>query len=450
MNWRSGAPLASFRSRPFTPTTPEMRQRVPKRDPRGTHRRKVVAARRTGVNAACSCGERRPEALIPGKPITCANCQRIAGGRTTVDQHHFAGRANSPATLPVPVNDHRARLSVAQADWPKSTLVNAEGSPLLAAAAASGGSSTLFSTSLKKACSGSRTCSKSSMRFRLSGSGRDGGLGRKYSSLRRGRNPMAVDHEISTLPVAVRVFPDSAAERDSRSAKFWRWPHGMVVIHTQEVRRGFIGIYRFIVDGECVEEGVFYHLLPRTDIHKLEEYVASHRAETHPEDFKRLRLLNRHEFLQVFYELAYKARCLVVGFNLPIHLARLAFTSAPARGFFAGGFSFTLWTYKDKKGCERPNGFRPRICIKYIDRKRSLIAFTARNSPDPEDLIPEGSLSGEPKPGYRFRGHFLDLRTLSFALANEVFSLEAACQAFGVTNGKKSIEAKGDHRSTHR
>jgi len=33
------------------------------------------------------------------------------------------------------VNDHRARLSVDQADWPKSTLMNAHGSPLLAAAA---------------------------------------------------------------------------------------------------------------------------------------------------------------------------------------------------------------------------------------------------------------------------------------------------------------------------
>lgn len=113
-----------------------MRQQFPKRDPMRTHRRKAVAARRTGVNAACSCGETRPEALIPGsKPITCANCQRTAGGRTTVDQHHFAGRANSRATISVPVNDHRARLSVAQADWPKSTRVNVDGSPLLAAAA---------------------------------------------------------------------------------------------------------------------------------------------------------------------------------------------------------------------------------------------------------------------------------------------------------------------------
>lgn len=240
---------------------------------------------------------------------------------------------------------------------------------------------------------------------------------------------MAVDPEISTLPVAVRVFPDFATERGS-GARFWHQPEGMFVIHTQAVGRGFIGISRLIVDGEFVEDTVFYHGLRKKDVQILKRYV---RAET---STGAVRLLTRREFLQTFYELAYQARCLVVGFNLPVHLARLAFASSPARDFFAGGFSLVLWTYKDKKGRERPNGYRPRICIKYIDRKRSLIAFTARNSPDPDDLIPEGSATGEPKPGYRFPGHFLDLRTLAFALADELYSLEAACEAFGVEHGK--------------
>jgi hypothetical protein len=35
----------------------------------------------------------------------------------------------------VPANDHRAELSVAQYDWPKATLENPHGSPLLTAAA---------------------------------------------------------------------------------------------------------------------------------------------------------------------------------------------------------------------------------------------------------------------------------------------------------------------------
>jgi hypothetical protein len=113
-----------------------MGRKFPGRDPSGAHRRKVIAARRVGIGARCACGEDRPEALIAGSnPTICAACQRGSKGRTTTDEHYFAGRANNPATIPISVNDHRAVLSVAQAEWPKSTLTNTEGSPLLAGAA---------------------------------------------------------------------------------------------------------------------------------------------------------------------------------------------------------------------------------------------------------------------------------------------------------------------------
>ncbi len=113
-----------------------MSRKFPRRDPSGAYRRKVVAARRVGVGARCACGEDRPEALITGSnPTICAACQRATKGRSTIDQHHFAGSANNPGTIPIPINDHRAILSVAQAEWPKSTLSNTEGSPLLAGAA---------------------------------------------------------------------------------------------------------------------------------------------------------------------------------------------------------------------------------------------------------------------------------------------------------------------------
>ncbi len=52
-----------------------------------------------------------------------------------MDNHHPFGKANSPFTIPVPVNDHRAELNVAQQDWSKETLENPDGSPLLAGAA---------------------------------------------------------------------------------------------------------------------------------------------------------------------------------------------------------------------------------------------------------------------------------------------------------------------------
>jgi hypothetical protein len=106
------------------------------RNPIRAHTRKTIAARRVGEGNKCSCGEDRPEALLPGrKPTICAKCERTKRKVVTEDRHHVAGKANDPTTIRVPANDHRARLSVDQYDWPRPTLENPDGSPLLASAA---------------------------------------------------------------------------------------------------------------------------------------------------------------------------------------------------------------------------------------------------------------------------------------------------------------------------
>ena len=113
-----------------------MARKIPARDPRASHRRKVVTARRFAPGAKCGCGESRPEAFIPdSEPTICAACDRRVRGRRKSDDHHIAGQANSPLKLSAPINDHRASLSNAQYDWPRKTLENPEASPLLAAAA---------------------------------------------------------------------------------------------------------------------------------------------------------------------------------------------------------------------------------------------------------------------------------------------------------------------------
>lgn len=106
---------------------------VPKRDPEGAHVRRRVAARRVG-SRRCVCGECRPEALVP-ETAWCAECQRKHQGHSLADRHHYAGAANDPTTLVVPVNDHRADLTRMQLDWPRQTRENPQGSPALAAAA---------------------------------------------------------------------------------------------------------------------------------------------------------------------------------------------------------------------------------------------------------------------------------------------------------------------------
>lgn len=113
-----------------------MNPKLPPRDPGSAYVRRKRAERRVGMGAKCACGESKPLALVPGSnPTLCAECDRKKKGKTTVDNHHPAGKANDPTTVPIPVNDHRAELSEAQADWPPGTLENSDGDPLLACAA---------------------------------------------------------------------------------------------------------------------------------------------------------------------------------------------------------------------------------------------------------------------------------------------------------------------------
>jgi hypothetical protein len=85
----------------------------------------------------------------------------------------------------------------------------------------------------------------------------------------------------------------------------------------------------------------------------------------------------------------------------------------------------------------------PAICIKHIDSKRALKGFTGRRNPDEEDRIPEGSTTGKPEKDYVFHGHFLDLRTLAFALTDRGYTLDGACHAFGVEHGNQTVKRHG-------
>src|SRR5207244_2137235 len=151
-------------------------------------------------------------------------------------------------------------------------------------------------------------------------------------------------------------------------------------------------------------------------------------------------LMTRRDFIDKVYRDAYKARCLLVAFNFPFDVSRLAwnFTSA-RRQPFTSGFALELWSYADKSGREVVDRYRPNISIKQIDSKRALKAFTGRKKADKEDRIPEDSETGEPEDNYVFRGHFLDLRTLAYALTDKGHTLESACNAFGVKHGKQHV-----------
>ena len=119
------------------------KKRLPIRDEIAAYQREAVAERRVGEGAQCACGESRAEALISGRRscnLRCIECNRKRHGQTTIDDHHVAGKANSPITMPASGQRSHSWLTVAQYDWPKETLKNPDGSPLLRAAASIRGS----------------------------------------------------------------------------------------------------------------------------------------------------------------------------------------------------------------------------------------------------------------------------------------------------------------------
>jgi len=258
--------------------------------------------------------------------------------------------------------------------------------------------------------------------------------------------------EGASLPIAVRVYPLKPDDTDSQSnyvRRFWRGPDAILVFDCEtrvDSRQTLtFGSYQAVIRGRRVEEGLFYgNELSQRELNILRNYVKIHKPDVSPDGHPKLRLLSLRQFLKEFYADAYKTRCLVAAFNLPFDLSRIAYAATAARRRYAGGFSLCLWTYLDKKHgreCKDPN--RPRILIKHIDSKRALIGFGGRLNTDPEDRITEGPTTGKPEDDFKFKGHFLDLRTLAFALTDRGYDLERACKDFGVEHPKEKATKHG-------
>jgi len=238
------------------------------------------------------------------------------------------------------------------------------------------------------------------------------------------------------LMVALRVFAarDEEEHHDERSSttarpKKRKEPQRTLVIDTETTtdpsQRLNFGVWRYYVDRRnglpglfCVEEGIVYaDDLPERDpagFAVLQAVARTQGADVAPGRDSELKLLSRSEFVEkVLWPYAYRQRATVVGFNLPFDLSRLAIACAPARSRFAGGVSLKLFDV------ER---YRPRIAYKALDSKRTLMGFTT----------PYGVDQG-------FRGHFLELRTLVFALTDCGHTLESACGAFEVPYEKRAV-----------
>ena len=135
-----------------------------------------------------------------------------------------------------------------------------------------------------------------------------------------------------------------------------------------------------------------------------------------------LGLLNRTSFVGRILWKSIRNGELVVGFNLPFDLSRLAIKpTAGRKGEWSLALS-SLWR-NPKTGRVVPNPKRPRIMV---DAQNSKMAFIRLGSILHKEEWPK-------------EGRFLDLRTFAWALRNKSYSLKGACRAF-------HVEGKVDHK----
>jgi len=235
-----------------------------------------------------------------------------------------------------------------------------------------------------------------------------------------------------------------------------RWPGGVLVFDcettTDRAQRLTFGWYRYArwqANGtlRTVEEGILYAdaLLDRdpAGYAQLVRYRRHHRPDLDGPRHQGLSLLSRRAFLNHVLWPALQADAHVVGFNLAFDLSHLAGAwgetrrkrkrspkRMPPSDVFVRGFSLTLWEYQDKATGEwREHKYRPRIRIKHVDNKRDFIGLGPVRKRDRRD----------PQHG----GRFLDLKTLAFALTNRGHSLDSACRALGVEEGKMTTPVHG-------
>lgn len=203
---------------------------------------------------------------------------------------------------------------------------------------------------------------------------------------------------LDTLALACRVYPVTPELiKTHRARRSWQQPRSMLIFDTETridaTQRLTFGSYRFLVDGVCLEEGLFYaDDLPEADQAILRAYADAHLADVGEAGVGCLQLLTQRQFLDKVLLVGFKARGLVVGFHLAFDLSRLAHDSAEARGAFTGGFSLGLWPRDTELGPAR-HPFRPRVGIKQIDSKRALMGFTGSQRPSPVDRIGRVTIS---------------------------------------------------------
>jgi hypothetical protein len=238
-----------------------------------------------------------------------------------------------------------------------------------------------------------------------------------------------------SLDIAVRVFSaprDSPTVRKNRKRRKAKWRKRYLIFDTETTRDtaqeflfGVLRYCEFANDGRlrCLDEKIIYADSLETawpeELECIREYCRGRMADTATR--MRLRAIPREDFARLMINVLRTAG-VVVAFNLPFDLSRVALGWGRARTWHPRAFS--LWFGQYEGGEDR---YLPRICMSLIDSKRAF--YKIRGSRTSNESA--------------WRGAFLDLRTLAYALSGKSLTLRSAGEEFGAEELKADAPELG-------
>jgi len=166
----------------------------------------------------------------------------------------------------------------------------------------------------------------------------------------------------------------------------------------------------------CQREGVVYaDGLDTQSVQVMREFSSHQRADVEegcPDD---ILLQSRIEFVDGEFWDSIVAGAAIVCFNAPFDLSRLALEYRGAKSKNTG-WSMVLWQHEGE-----PDKFKPKLRIKPKDSRSAFINLAG----------------GDPNNRVIYRGRFLDLSVLGWALRNRHMTLNGFLESFGL---KKKME----------
>ena len=172
----------------------------------------------------------------------------------------------------------------------------------------------------------------------------------------------------------------------------------------------------------CQQEGLVYaDALDPKSIDLIQRYANNRKADAEDGCPKDILAQSRTAFVDGEFWTAVQAGAVIVCFNAPFDLSRLALEYREARNKNTG-WSMVLWRYKGK-----PDKLKPKLRVKPKDSRSAFISFGG----------------GDPNNRTVYRGRFLDLSVLGWALRNRHMTLDGFLNSFG-------LEGKIDHEPTGR